>query len=172
MEPSLVLVLLVAGFVGLAAGWDLFTRRIPNFMTVPMAAGGLAFHALAPTGHGSALALSGLALGMGLLLLPFLLGGSGGGDVKLLAALGAWLGPVQLLIAFLLSVFTAAFLAVLVTTYVAIDSGIAKSRGRFLGTTTCGDNATQTGKRVLPFALPVAVGTWLLLAWLSQHGAL
>ena len=75
------------------AGIDLKTRRIPNYLTFTCAAGGLGFqvgvHGWAGLGDG----LLGLILGFLLLILPYLKGGMGAGDVKGLAALGAWLGP-------------------------------------------------------------------------------
>jgi prepilin peptidase CpaA len=71
---------------------DLKTRRIPNYLTLATALGGLAFsfmsHGLQGLGDG----FSGMALGFCLLILPYLWGGMGAGDVKALAALGAWLG--------------------------------------------------------------------------------
>jgi prepilin peptidase CpaA len=78
-----------------ALACDLRARRIPNAVTATAAALGVAWHA-SPFGVGVAPALLGLALGAALLIAPFALGGMGGGDVKLLAALGAWLGPVPL----------------------------------------------------------------------------
>jgi prepilin peptidase CpaA len=83
-------------------------RRIPNWLTVPAAAMALLYHTLAPHGIGPLLALAGFAVGFSLLLLPWLLGGGGMGDVKMLAALGAWLGPLGILIAFGLGAVVAA----------------------------------------------------------------
>ena len=74
------------------AGCDLKTRRIPNYLTLGGAVGGLVFqlgyHGLPGLLDG----LAGLGLGLILLLGPYLLGGMGAGDVKASAALGAWLG--------------------------------------------------------------------------------
>jgi prepilin peptidase CpaA len=76
-----------------AAGFDLATRRIPNRLTVGIFAAGLLVRllsgGLAPLGWG----LLGALAGLGLLLLPFAMRWMGGGDVKLAAAIGAWLGP-------------------------------------------------------------------------------
>ena len=47
--------------------------------------------------QGALSSLSGLGLGIGLLLLPYLMGGMGAGDVKALGALGALIGPGPLL---------------------------------------------------------------------------
>jgi prepilin peptidase CpaA len=89
METKHVVVLLIA-FV--ACITDLRTRRIPNVLTFGAAAAGLAFHTLFPQGDGFVGAGLGLVVGVVVFFIPFALGGLGGGDVKLLGALGAWLG--------------------------------------------------------------------------------
>lgn len=77
----------------LACAVDLRTRRIPNVLTFGAAAGGLLFH-LATNGiAGGIESAAGWAVGAAVLFVPFALGGMGAGDVKLLGALGAWLGP-------------------------------------------------------------------------------
>jgi prepilin peptidase CpaA len=86
---------LVALAVGCAAcAWDLRTRRIPNALTLGSALAALAFHAVQGGPPALAASLGGWAVGLLLFLPFFLVGGMGAGDVKLLAALGAWLGPV------------------------------------------------------------------------------
>jgi len=72
---------------------DLRTRRIPNVLTFGSAAGACGFH-LADRGIGGLGWAAAGWLVAGLMFLPlFALRGLGGGDVKLLAALGAWVGP-------------------------------------------------------------------------------
>src|SRR6476660_6881099 len=100
MISSSLFVLAVAGYTLAAAVTDIRQRRIPNYLTVPAALAGLLFHSFAPTGWGILTSLGGFAVGFGLLLLPWILGGGGMGDVKLLAALGTWLGPLMILPAF------------------------------------------------------------------------
>ncbi len=53
----------------------------------------------------------GMLTGGCLLIIPFILGGMGGGDVKLLAALGAWLGCAVILNIFLFGSVTGSFIA-------------------------------------------------------------
>lgn len=94
MSPVHISTLTIAGA---ACVTDLRTRRIPNVLTFGAALAGLVFQFA--TGGVEALgqAALGWLLGALVFLLPFALGGLGGGDVKLLAALGAWLGPADAL---------------------------------------------------------------------------
>jgi prepilin peptidase CpaA len=72
---------------------DVKTRRIPNYLTLGTAVAGLAFNCMTQGLPGLAYGILGMLLGFGFLILPYLWGGMGAGDVKALAALGAWLGP-------------------------------------------------------------------------------
>lgn len=95
----------VGGAVGGAlviAGWatatDLRSLRIPNALCYGGTIGAFVFHAGAFGLSGMVASGAGALLGAALLLIPFLLGGLGAGDVKLLATIGAWLGPVSVLL--------------------------------------------------------------------------
>jgi len=90
MPMTHLAVLVVAG---LACAWDLRTRRIPNVLTFGAAAAALVFHVATDGAGGGMASIGGWAVGVALLFAPFALGGMGAGDVKLLGALGAWLGP-------------------------------------------------------------------------------
>jgi prepilin peptidase CpaA len=78
----------------IACWTDLRTRRIPNVLTFGAAAAGLAFHAFF-SGSGPLTALAGWITGVLIFAPLFLLRGMGAGDLKLLGALGAWLGPLM-----------------------------------------------------------------------------
>lgn len=79
---------------------DVRTQRIPNYLTLSSALAGLGFQLGAHGWWGLKEGCLGLVLGFVLLLLPYLLGGMGAGDVKAMAALGAWLGPWRTLLLF------------------------------------------------------------------------
>ena len=72
---------------------DLRARRIPNLLTFGAAAAALVFWLASDGLSGLAFAATGWLAGCLLFLPVFLLRGMGAGDVKLLAALGAWVGP-------------------------------------------------------------------------------
>jgi prepilin peptidase CpaA len=99
------------------AWWDLKTRRIPNYLTFGTALAGLAVQAALHGWSGLPAGLLGLALGLGLLLPFYLLGGMGAGDVKALAALGAWLGPTQTLYLFIYMAMAGGIIALGVIIY-------------------------------------------------------
>ena len=109
--------------LGAAVFTDVRTRRIPNWLTgaIVGAAFGLAF------GGGPVTplrALLGLVVGLALMLPGHIIGATGAGDVKLMAAVGAVVGPDVIFRAFLYSAVAGGVLAVVV----------ALRRGR-LGTT-------------------------------------
>ena len=72
---------------------DLRERRIPNSLTFGSALAALVYHAYTMGLTGLGMSVAGWFLGTLLFLPIFALRGIGGGDVKLLAAIGAWLGP-------------------------------------------------------------------------------
>ena len=79
---------------------DLRTRRIPNYLTLGTAVAGLAYNFMSQGLPGLADGFAGMLLGFVFLILPYLWGGMGAGDVKALAALGAWLGPRLIVLLF------------------------------------------------------------------------
>jgi prepilin peptidase CpaA len=95
------------------AGWmDWRSRRIPNWLTVPGLAFGLGANTVGWGWQGTKASLEGAGLGLGLLLPMVLLRSLGAGDWKLMGALGALLGPKQLLCVLLGTVFIAGIMAV------------------------------------------------------------
>jgi prepilin peptidase CpaA len=89
--------LLLDGLLVAALGYAVFTdmrsRRIGNTLTYAAALLGLAIHTATGGWSGAATSTLGWLVGCGLLLVPYLRGAMGGGDVKLLAAIGALQGP-------------------------------------------------------------------------------
>jgi prepilin peptidase CpaA len=87
-----------------AAGFDLRTWRVPNWLTVPFLVAGVAVQSIVGRLPGAGRSMAGIALACLLFGIPWFIGAMGMGDLKLAAGVGAWIGPGQLVTA---AVFTA-----------------------------------------------------------------
>jgi prepilin peptidase CpaA len=119
--------IIYAGLIGVlsaAAYSDVKTFRIPNAVTVPAAMLGLALNSSLPEGLGLTPALYGFAIGLFGLYPLYLLRVWGAGDVKLMAVVGAFLGPVGLFGCLLWSLVIGGITAVIVAWH--------RKRGRVL----------------------------------------
>lgn len=86
----------VGTLLAIACISDLRTRRIPNVLTFTAAGLALVFHFATGGWSAAGTSLAGLLVGAALFFPMFALRGMGAGDVKLLAAVGAWVGPGQI----------------------------------------------------------------------------
>jgi prepilin peptidase CpaA len=91
-----ILTISIVCVTALACAIDLRERRIPNWLTFGAALTGVAYQLYMHGMHGLMTGGAGWLVGMAVFFLPFALGGLGAGDVKLVAALGAWLGPYEI----------------------------------------------------------------------------
>jgi prepilin peptidase CpaA len=111
-EPSTVCAVLAGGTS--SAIVDLYTRRVPNELTLGIGRLGVALAAIHMTGVSVPGALGGFALGLVLMLPGHVIGATGAGDVKLFAALGTLLGPSRTGMAFLYTALAGGLLVVIV----------------------------------------------------------
>jgi prepilin peptidase CpaA len=166
---SILLVAVVSLFTAAAALWDHRYRRIPNALTVPVFFAGwvyqAAFHGWSGLGQGAL----GFALGFGMLFILWLIGGGGGGDVKLMGALSVWLGFHLTLLVVIVST-----LLVIAGTFAAVLFGMFRGELRnqieqHKGRRTSGKDPEPVGqkqqRRIMAYAIPVFVATWLILIW-------
>jgi prepilin peptidase CpaA len=86
-----------AAFALMAGITDFRGRKIPNWLTYPAIPIAILLHWIIAGRHAALLSLGGAAIGLGVLLPFVLLGGLGGGDWKLIGALGAFFEPRGLL---------------------------------------------------------------------------
>jgi prepilin peptidase CpaA len=168
MNAPLWVALPVIALVTLAARADVRTRRIPNQLTFPALVLGLAAHAALAGPQGLLASLAGAALAGGVLLPGWLCKWMGAGDVKLMAAVGAWLAWPHAAIALLASFVAGGVIASLM----AVRRGLllqALRNAALIGAWTVsslGRTAVPapitTGVR-FPFALAVLAGSTFAL---------
>jgi prepilin peptidase CpaA len=162
-----VVVAVVAGGGALGAAIDLRSRRVPNWLTLGIAVAGLTLAATRLSGLGFGTALAGLALGLVVMLPGHVIGATGAGDVKLLAALGTMLGPKAVVLAFVYAAIAGGVLAVLVAMQrrtldvtVARTAMLVRSRGANVAEIeqTSSDNRFAYAPAIAIGALVAALG--------------
>jgi prepilin peptidase CpaA len=90
---------------------DIRTRRIPNALTATMAGIGVGLAATGTSGVPLLASFAGFALGLALMMPGHALGATGAGDVKLMAAVGAMVGPGTVVTAFLFTAIVGGVMA-------------------------------------------------------------
>jgi len=136
---------------------DLRQRRIPNWLTFPSMALGLAMQASYAGWKGLLFGFAGLAIAPSLLLLLHLGRGIGMGDVKLMAALGAILGPFTAMIVVLASALAGAVLAGLVV-FGAVRQMPLAWRG------PKSERLSTAANLTMPYGIAIGIGTLVTLA--------
>lgn len=107
----------LAGVILIAVAFDLRVRRIPNPLIITALVFALTYHIHQNGYSGLIFCLKGFGVGMLLLLLPFLLGGIGAGDVKFLAVIGAIKGSLFVFNTFLWMAVWGGVIAVIILIY-------------------------------------------------------
>ncbi len=111
---------LLAGAVLVAcvgAIWDVLTFRIPNKVTYPAALVAILVHLVIEGPMGVVWSITGVLVGGGIFLFLYLLRTMGAGDVKLMAAVGAFAGPSKALEIALYSAIAGGILALFVAMF-------------------------------------------------------
>jgi Flp pilus assembly protein protease CpaA len=180
------------GFLAVASWIDVRQLRIPKLLTLLMLGTGLLFNVARglwlglegkrvwlesmPIGpgwgalDGLLFALAGFGLSFGLFFVLWILGVMGGGDVKLFAALGVWIGPKYCLWVFGLSALVMGLVSLVVMGRRLLRRGARRTLPGMSG------HAADRGKKaaaggmlkrgLIPYSPPIAVGTAILLGWL------
>jgi prepilin peptidase CpaA len=155
--PSLVVAVPLLAILAVAIGSDLRSRRIPNGLSFGGAALGLLINAVTFGPTGFVLATLGWVLCLACFLPLYISGGTAGGDVKLMAMVGAFLGPAN---GFAACLFTLLAGGVVASLWLAWRSHVTS-----LLTTTISSNGRLQSTRVdghaldkIPYATAIALG--------------
>lgn len=169
-------------FTLVAAIWDQRKKRLPNVLTVPAFFLGLLFHLVrggweagwSGAAQGLGFSLAGFATGFGILFVLWLIGGGGGGDVKFMGALGAWLGASMVFQVFILGTCFVVIGTIGIAMWGWIAQGFMRTQERYftpLSVTaqpglsrTEAETKQRVHRRLMPLGVPVALATWIILA--------
>ena len=171
-----VIVVLVAAIV--AAATDIWKFKVYNVLTLPLLVSGLLYHAFRAELADS---LLGVLFGFASLIVLYIIGGMGAGDVKLMAAVGAWLGMPLTFYVFIASSLAAGVYSIGLVVWTgqvgetAVNLQILWLRlasvGRYLGSDDKVESEVRRSdrrKRIIPFAAMVAIGLVATLIWIKN----
>ena len=168
----------VSAILVIAAVIDGWKLKVPNWLTYPFAAAGLAY--TAGWGGASALfwSLQGLALGLALLLVVYAIGGMGAGDVKLFAGVGAWVGPLATLYAFAALAVVGGVMAAAMIAWsgrwrkhwdtmqlIAFEVLTVRDPAQIAAAAA----ARKPTMTLLPYGIPICIGTIGYFAWAQMY---
>ena len=161
----------LAAALALTAGiTDFRYRKIPNWLTYPAIPIAVLLHWIIAGGHSALLSLAGAAVGLGVLLPFVLLGGLGGGDWKLMGALGAFLEPRRLVPVLVLTLMINGIMALVLVLWKKRVGRTARNVGRITvamfkfrapGSDLSIDNSEA---EKVPFGIAAAIATLLYVA--------
>ena len=170
MIPAPIVAATIA-FAALCIVGDVRTRRIPNLLSGFAMVAGIVLNTIYFGTDGLLASLGGFALTVGLLLAPFAMGGLGGGDVKMVGAVGALLGPRVTLVALMVGL---AFGGVIMAIHLV---RVGRLRETFVNIVTMLTASVvggsleplrmspgQPGAITLPYSVPLGLGTLAVLA--------
>lgn len=151
---------------------DYRERRVPNRLNAALAAMGMA----AQFGYGGMdglwRSLGGLAIGFGVLIVPWLMHAMGAGDVKLMAAIGAWMGPQLTLLSFVAGALIGGVLGVIIILASGKRHEAMMNLETILHKCLCRGTAFSefgsvksfgTTTTLLPYGIPLTIGSLLVL---------
>ena len=155
-----------ASLVLVAAVWDVRTRRIPNRLVLPFLVAGLVFSAGRYGTAGFARSMGGIGLATAAVGVICWLRGMGMGDLKLCAAVGAWIGVSQLAVALVITAMAGGVMAIVwAARYGALGESFDGAADLAFGVVRRGFRPhpvltlDHPRARGIPYAPAIAVGT-------------
>lgn len=177
-----MVLLIVVPLILLASWIDIKERRVPNWLNATLGLLGLVAQFMYWGWQGETeffgavgfkAGLLGWLLGLGVLIVPWAMGAMGAGDVKLMAGIGAWLGPQVTLMSFVVGVILGGVIAIVM---ICRAGRVAAALGNFQTIMTkCttpklffsefGAAKKLSTVQLLPYGVPLTIGTLFVLAY-------
>lgn len=180
---SVYLPFFVVGIASVAAAvTDISKFKVYNALTYPLLLSGLVYQVTYYGMSGLTDGLIAVVLAFGLMLYPYLWGAFGAGDVKFVAAVGAWLGYQLMLPVFLVGcIATGVYALVLLCLHRGFQDAwtniqIAITRIMILGRQIGADEPervqtvaqqSERRKRLIPFSAMITLGIFVTFIWMN-----
>lgn len=167
--------------------FDFRYRKIPNIITMPVIVFGLSYWTVVNKYDGFTFSLIGILVGFLVFLLPYIAGGMGAGDVKLMMAVGALIGWKLTLISALYTAIAGGIIAfgyilisksgkdVRIGLFMILIVPLLKLAYRLTGVrkfltwqNKYDVEKEGTSQKYIPYAIPIAIGTFLAVSGLFQ----
>lgn len=158
----------------LLASWiDFSEKRVPNWLNLALIVTGFIVQGLYFGTSGLTAGFWGMLTGFGLLIVPWMMHGMGAGDVKLMAAIGVWFGPLMTFYSLALGAMIGGVVAVIMivsTGRLSMALGnmniiLAKCMNRSDWFTEFGSaKSFGSSSQLLPYGVPLTAGTLVVLA--------
>ncbi|MDV2580755.1 A24 family peptidase [Alkalibacillus haloalkaliphilus] len=157
-----LVIILVISFIT-----DIHKRKILNIITLPSMLFGVGYHTYINGLEGLSLSLLGLLVGFGILLIPFLVGGIGAGDVKLMAAIGALMGAQFVFYAFLLTAVIGGIISLfLMLKNRTLFPFFKRVYFKLIYKQQLADLTEPRKKHIsIPYGVPIVLGTFIVMFW-------
>ncbi|MEN8261899.1 MAG: A24 family peptidase [Nitrospirota bacterium] len=146
---------------------DLRFQKIPNILTFPAMVVAIAYNSWFSGLEGFLFSIEGIGLGMAVFIAFHLFGGMGAGDVKLMGAVGGFLGPKGVFIAFIFTAFTGGIYSLIILAYHGHLRGTLKRYGTMFKSYILTRKivyvsaSNKESKLRLCYGVPIAMGTLL-----------
>lgn len=165
-------VLVVPAATVYASVVDYRERRVPNRLNAALALSGILAQVSYFGAAGLKEALLGMLVGFGMLIVPWMMRGMGAGDVKLMAAVGAWFGPWLTLLGCALGMLIGGVIAVVMIMFTGkvkeARANLAVILAKCSSRSTMFSDFGSTGSfgsrtTLLPYGIPLTIGSLIIL---------
>lgn len=147
---------------------DIKSRRIPNELTAGMAVLGMALAVSGTSGLSGVGSILGICFGLLLMMPGYTLGATGAGDVKLMAGVGAIVGPALVLSAFLFTAIAGGVLALIVAVRRRRLGATIAGTGRLMASPASAPDEIRAASSARRFAYGPAIAVGSMLAVLTS----
>lgn len=170
-EKSQPLILIASTFFLFVCFYDMLFGKIPNLINLSLLVAGIGYNFILTGASGLFWSLIGAGIGLILLIIPYSFGGTGAGDVKVLTALGALLGPMGIFQTFL---YTAIFGGILAILHYCFTLDIRKKSAAGLNALktfiytrdySVFSNGSRSMSQKFPYASVIALGFFAFIQW-------